>query len=195
LPLAGFNESMAVAGRRRFAVRCGGVFARLSHNLLQRDRRVADWTLGRRRSRWRRVSPEPHRLSGSAINTKEIDRMTTRKHSSHARATPQAPKAPVREPGKPLPKQATQQQAGTSPSGATQQSAQGSAQGEYGEGNYKASREYDEGLKRHIATHDVEREARDAAPRSRREAEDMERAEETGRARGRGDDIEEDQNA
>ena len=66
---------------------------------------------------------------------------------------------------------------------------------EHGEGNYKATRDYDEGLKRHIATHDVEREAHDAAPRSRREAEDMERAEETGRARGRGDDIEEDKNA
>lgn len=120
--------------------------------------------------------------------------MSTRKHSSHAEAKPHTPKAPVREPGKPVPKQASrQQQAGTPSGAASRQPTQG--EGEFGEGNYKATRDYDEGLKRHIATHDVEREAHDAAPRSRREAEDMERAEETGRARGRGDDIEEDKNA
>jgi hypothetical protein len=140
---------------------------------------------------WRRI-PGAAFIAGRVNNSKETDRMTTRKHSSHARATPHAPKAPVREPDKPLPKQASQQQAGTSRSASPQQQ---SAQGEYGEGNYKATHAYDEGLKRHIATHDVEREAREAAPRSRREAEDMERAEEAGRARGRGDDIEEDQNA
>lgn len=64
-------------------------------------------------------------------------------------------------------------------------------QGEYGEGNYKATRDYNEGLKEHLATHDVEREAREAAPRTRREAEDMERAEATGRARARdGENVE-----
>jgi hypothetical protein len=118
--------------------------------------------------------------------------MSTRKHSSHAEAKPHTPKAPVREPGKPVPKQASQQQQAGTPSGAGSRQP---TQGEYGEGNYKATREYDEGVKRHIATHDVEREAHDAAPRSRREAEDMERAEEAGRARGRGDDIEDDKNA
>jgi hypothetical protein len=138
------------------------------------------------------VCPAVRFVAGGVNKFKEIDRMSTRKHSSHAEAKPQTPKAPVREPGKPLPKQASQQQQAGTPSGAASRQP---TQGEHGEGNYKATRDYDEGLKRHIATHDVEREAQDAAPRSRREAEDMERAEEIGRARGRGDDIEEDKNA
>ncbi len=117
--------------------------------------------------------------------------MTTRKHQSHTSVTTPAPKAPVKEPGAPPPKK-SQQQAGHVPS------AKGQQQGgkvEFGEGNYAASRAYDDGVARHLATHDVEREARDAAPRNSREAEDMERAEGIGRARGRGDDIKEDKNA
>ena len=47
-----------------------------------------------------------------------------------------------------------------------QQDAGGGAGQQYGEGNYKATRDYDRGLKEHLKSHDVEREARDAAPRS-----------------------------
>ena len=56
---------------------------------------------------------------------------------------------------------------------------------EFGEGNYKATKAYNDGLKKHLATADVEQEARDAAPKSKDEERDMERAEETGRARAR----------
>jgi|RhiMethySRZTD1v2_1073278.scaffolds.fasta_scaffold246278_3 hypothetical protein len=56
---------------------------------------------------------------------------------------------------------------------------------EFGEGNYKATRAYNDGLRKHLETSDVEREARDAAPRSKDEERDMERAEETGRSRAR----------
>jgi hypothetical protein len=51
-----------------------------------------------------------------------------------------------------------------------------------GEGNYKATRDYDEGLKEHMRHHDVEREARDAEPRSEEEARQMEEAERVSRS-------------
>ena len=65
---------------------------------------------------------------------------------------------------------------------------------EHGEGNYKATRDYNEGVKDHMQHHDVEKEARDAAPKSDAEAQDMERAEEAGRSRAKGDlkDVPED---
>jgi hypothetical protein len=57
---------------------------------------------------------------------------------------------------------------------------------EHGEGNYKATRDYDRGVKEHLRTHDVEREARDAAPRSEEEAREMQRAEELGKKKAEG---------
>jgi len=57
---------------------------------------------------------------------------------------------------------------------------------QHGEGNYKATRDYDRGLKEHMRTHDVEREARDAAPRSEEEAREMEQADELGRKKAQG---------
>lgn len=57
---------------------------------------------------------------------------------------------------------------------------------QHGEGNYKATRDYDRGVKEHLRTHDVEREARDAAPRSQEEARQMEQAEELGRKKAEG---------
>ena len=39
-----------------------------------------------------------------------------------------------------------------------QQTRSGEGQ-EYGEGNYKATRQYNEGLKEHVQEHDIEREA------------------------------------
>lgn len=70
------------------------------------------------------------------------------------------------------------------PSG--QQQQQGGEGRQYGEGNYKATRQYNEGVKDHMQHHDVEKEARDAAPKSDAEARDMERAEEEGRSRAKG---------
>lgn len=81
-------------------------------------------------------------------------------------------KAPIMEPGNPDPKDAGK-------------AANEVGQREYGEGNYKATREYNEGLKHHMQTHDVDKEARDAAPRSGQEAADMQSAEEAGRSRAR----------
>ena len=57
---------------------------------------------------------------------------------------------------------------------------------QHGEGNYKATRDYDRGLKEHLQTHDVEREARDAAPRSDEEAREMQQAEDLGKRKAEG---------
>jgi hypothetical protein len=115
--------------------------------------------------------------------------MTEQKSANQSKSAP--PGSEVKEPGKPpLPKEASK----STQQGATQKNAaQQSAQGEFGEGNYKATREYNEGLKRHMETHDIEKEARDAAPRSKDEAEEMERAEEIGRSHTH--DDRKDQNA
>jgi hypothetical protein len=63
---------------------------------------------------------------------------------------------------------------------------------EYGEGNYKATRQYNEGLKDHVQHHDIEKEARDAAPKSAEEAREMEEAERIGRSRARGSESPDD---
>ncbi|MEO8848608.1 MAG: hypothetical protein ABI440_08290 [Casimicrobiaceae bacterium] len=107
---------------------------------------------------------------------------------------PTASKPAVREPGKPQPEKVrgsapqqnapTQRPAGQSAQRAPQQ-AQQDSKGEHGEGNYKATRDYNDGLKRHLQTHDVDKEARDAAPTSPEEAADMDRAEQQGRAHAR----------
>ena len=69
----------------------------------------------------------------------------------------------------------------------TPKKQQGGESKEYGEGNYKAAREYNEGLKDHVENHDIEKEARDAAPRSADEEKEMEEAERVGKSRARGD--------
>jgi hypothetical protein len=85
-----------------------------------------------------------------------------------------------------------QQQSGSgggqigSSSGRQQEAASGEGQ-QYGEGNYAATRKYNEGLKRHLESSDVEREARDAAPRDAAESEEMSEAERIGRSKARGD--------
>lgn len=68
--------------------------------------------------------------------------------------------------------------------GQAQQSGEGQ---QYGEGNYAATRQYNEGLKEHIENHDIEKEARDAAPRSAAEEKEMEEAERIGRGKSRGE--------
>ncbi len=60
---------------------------------------------------------------------------------------------------------------------------------QYGEGNYKATRQYNEGLKEHVQNHDIEKEARDAAPKSPEEAREMEEAENIGKSRARGEET------
>ena len=70
------------------------------------------------------------------------------------------------------------------PSGQQQQAASG-AGGQYGEGNYEATRQYNKGLKEHVDNHDIEKEARDAAPRTAAEEKEMEEAERIGRSKAR----------
>ena len=66
-----------------------------------------------------------------------------------------------------------------------QQHQQGGAQGQYGEGNYKATRQYNEGLKDHVQHHDIEKEARDAAPKSDAEQREMDEAERVGKSKSK----------
>jgi len=79
-----------------------------------------------------------------------------------------------------------QNQSGAQGNQEQQQVASGEGK-QYGEGNYAATRQYNEGLKEHVEHHDIEREARDAAPKSAAEAREMEDAERVGRSRARGD--------
>ena len=79
-----------------------------------------------------------------------------------------------------------QKQQGEPQKGGQQQ--QQSGQGEqYGEGSYKGTRQYNEGLKDHVEHHDIERDARNAAPRSEEEAREMEEAERIGRSKAKGE--------
>ena len=52
---------------------------------------------------------------------------------------------------------------------------------EHGEGNYKATRDYNERTKDYVESADVEKDARKAKPRDEREARDMQKAEEQGK--------------
>jgi hypothetical protein len=54
-----------------------------------------------------------------------------------------------------------------------------------GEGDYAATRRYRRGTERFVATHDIERAAREAAPKNASEARDMAAAEAAGRERAR----------
>ena len=69
-------------------------------------------------------------------------------------------------------------------SGQQQQSGAGE---QYGEGSYKGTRQYNEGMKHHVEHHDIEGEARKAAPRSEEEAREMEEAERIGRSKSKGE--------
>lgn len=60
--------------------------------------------------------------------------------------------------------------------------------GPHGEGNYEATRRYNEGVKDHMRDHDVEREARDAAPRNAAEQREMTEAERQGASRAKEED-------
>jgi hypothetical protein len=58
---------------------------------------------------------------------------------------------------------------------------------EHGEGNYKATQDYNKGLKEHVEHHDIEKEARDAEPKSEQEARELDEAERVGRSRSKGE--------
>jgi hypothetical protein len=78
-----------------------------------------------------------------------------------------------------------QQQSTQKKDGEQQRAASGEGK-QYGEGNYAATRQYNAGLKEHVQNHDIEREARDAAPRSPGEEQEMNEAERIGRSRAKG---------
>ena len=69
---------------------------------------------------------------------------------------------------------------------AKQQQQSGVGQ-QYGEGSYSGTRQYNEGVKEHMEHHDIEREARDAEPRTAAEEREMREAERVGRSKSRGE--------
>lgn len=62
------------------------------------------------------------------------------------------------------------------------------SKGEHGEGNYKASRQYNDATKEFVESGRVEEAARDAAPRDESEATQMASAEAAGRRRAKEED-------
>jgi len=83
--------------------------------------------------------------------------------------------------------QGTPQERGSTKNQGSQQQAQSGEGRQYGEGNYAATRQYNEGLKKHMNQHDVEREALDAEPKTESEAREMEAAERVGRSKSKGE--------
>ena len=63
----------------------------------------------------------------------------------------------------------------------------GAEQEQMGEGSYEGTREYSRRTEEFLKTHDVEKEAEAAKPRSDEEARDMEKAEEEGRSHSKGE--------
>jgi|SoiMethySBSTD1v2_1073268.scaffolds.fasta_scaffold2629183_1 hypothetical protein len=57
-----------------------------------------------------------------------------------------------------------------------------------GEGNYKAAEEYDKAQRKFVKSGKVDAAARDAKPKSKADAEEMQRAEEAGRSRAKEED-------
>jgi hypothetical protein len=76
-----------------------------------------------------------------------------------------------------------QNDAGSKPEDRQQQGAN-----VHGEGNYAATRQYNEGVREHMQAHDIDKEARDAAPKSADEARELESAEAAGKSRAKGED-------
>ena len=54
-----------------------------------------------------------------------------------------------------------------------------------GEGDYEATRRYRKDVENFVATHDIDKAAHDAAPKSAKEANDMREAEARGRSKSR----------
>jgi len=53
---------------------------------------------------------------------------------------------------------------------------------EHGEGNYKASKEYNDATKKFVESGKVDQAARDAEPRNQQEASEMQKAEQAGKS-------------
>ena len=60
-------------------------------------------------------------------------------------------------------------------------------QQQMGEGSYEGTRDYNQRTEEFLKTHDVEKEAEAAKPKSEQEARDMERAEEEGKSHSKGE--------
>lgn len=60
-------------------------------------------------------------------------------------------------------------------------------QQEIGEGSYEGTREYNKRTEEYLKTHDVEKDAQAAKPKSEQEARDMERAEQEGKSHSKGE--------
>ena len=56
----------------------------------------------------------------------------------------------------------------------------------HGEGNYQATRDYNERTKDYLQSADVEKDAKQAAPRNEREAREMQKAEQQGKQHAKG---------
>ena len=65
--------------------------------------------------------------------------------------------------------------------------AGGSKEQQMGEGSYEGTRDYNQRTEEFLKTHDVEKEAEKAKPKSEQEARDMEQAEEEGRSHSKGE--------
>lgn len=78
---------------------------------------------------------------------------------------------------------------GQAPSGSTESQDKKPAAGQQqmGEGSYEGTREYGRRTEEFLKSHDVDKEAEAAKPRSEQEARDMERAEEEGRSHSKGE--------
>lgn len=68
----------------------------------------------------------------------------------------------------------------------TQRKASSRVSDVQGEGNYRAARRYRQSVESFVGSHDIEKAARAAAPRNRRDAKEMSRAEAVGRSHARG---------
>ena len=78
-------------------------------------------------------------------------------------------------------------QQGSTPDEGSAKNQGSQQQAQYGEGNYAATRQYNEGLKKHMNQHDIEREALDAEPKTESEKREMEAAERVGRSKSKGE--------
>ena len=67
------------------------------------------------------------------------------------------------------------------------QASGGSKQQQMGEGSYEGTRDYNQRTERFLKTHDVDKEAEAAKPRSDHEARDMEKAEEEAKSHSKGE--------
>jgi hypothetical protein len=58
-----------------------------------------------------------------------------------------------------------------------------------GEGDYKSAKKFDDDERAFVKSGRVDKAAREAAPRSQAEADEMKKAEEVGKSRSRGEDV------